>query len=146
MRRRGPRSVVVRWGRPRSNATPSSPPIQWQQQGHPENEGDTAAKTAHLILSFHPAWGHFAERYQLQQVAIEHEGKQPGARSLATLIDHARQQDIRVVFVQPQFDRRMAQRVAKAIDGQVIALDPLDPDYPSSLRRVAQAFAQALGQ
>jgi len=96
------------------------------------------------FMVFHPAWGHFAAHYGLQQVAIEHEGKQPGARSLATLIELARQKDIRVVFVQPQFDERTAQQVARAIDGRVIVVDPLAPDYMANLRRVARVFAEAL--
>jgi zinc transport system substrate-binding protein len=96
------------------------------------------------FMVFHPAWGHFAEHYGLEQIAIEHEGKQPGARSLASLIELAREKDIRVVFVQPQFDARTAQQVARAIDGRVIVVDPLAPDYMANLRRVAQAFAEAL--
>ena len=37
-----------------------------------------------------PAWGYFADTYGLTQVAIEYEGKEPGARALAALIDAAR--------------------------------------------------------
>lgn len=96
------------------------------------------------FLVFHPAWGYFAASYGLQQVPIEHEGKAPGARALAALIAQARAEGIRVVFVQPQFDRRQAQQVAQAIDGGVIAVDPLAPDYVANLRRVAQQMAQAL--
>ena len=96
------------------------------------------------FLVFHPAWGYFADAYGLVQVAIEHDGKQPGARSLAALIEQARQERIRIVFVQPQFDRRQARQVAEAIGGEVIAADPLAPDYIDNLRRVAQRFAEAL--
>ena len=100
--------------------------------------------TQRRFLVFHPSWGYFADAYNLVQVPIEHEGKQPGARALSTLIDRARKENIRVVFVQPQFDRRQAQQIAAAIGGKVIAVDPLAPDYTDNLRRVAQQFAQAL--
>jgi zinc transport system substrate-binding protein len=50
-----------------------------------------------------------------------------------------------VVFVQPQFDRRLAAQVAEAIGGRVVAIDPLAPDYFANLRRVADALAGALG-
>ena len=100
--------------------------------------------TQRRFLVFHPSWGYFADAYNLVQVPIEHEGKQPGARALSTLIDRARKENIRVVFVQPQFDRRQAQQIAAAIGGKVIAVDPLAPDYIDNLRRVAQQFAQAL--
>jgi zinc transport system substrate-binding protein len=100
--------------------------------------------THRRFLVFHPSWGYFAQAYGLQQVAIEHEGKQPGARALARLIDTARAQQIRVVFVQPQFDRRQAQQVAEAIGGEVIAVDPLSADYIDNLKQVAKAFVKAL--
>ena len=77
------------------------------------------------FLVFHPAWGYFANAYGLTQVTIEKGGKEPGARSLAGLIDEARRDQIRAVFVQPQSDPRFAAEVARAIGGQVIAIDPL---------------------
>jgi len=96
------------------------------------------------FMVFHPAWGYFADTYGLTQVSIEHEGKEPGARGLAALIDQAKQEKIKVVFVQPQFDKRSATQVAQAIGGAVVAVDPLAADYVDNLRRVGRAFAQAL--
>lgn len=95
------------------------------------------------FLVFHPAWGYFADDYGLEQIPIELEGKTPGPRRLAALIDQARATGIRVVFVQPQFDRRAAARVAQAIDGRVVAIDPLAPDYSANLKRVADALVSA---
>ncbi len=96
------------------------------------------------FLVFHPSWGYFAQRYGLVQVPIEHEGKEPGARALTHLIDQARDEDIRVIFVQPQFDRRLAAQVARAVDGRVIPVDPLALDYIENLHRVAEQFAGVL--
>lgn len=96
------------------------------------------------FIVFHPAWGHFAQTYGLTQTAIEYEGKEPGIRTLAHIIKHARQTNARVIFAQPQFDQRMAAQVAKAIDGKVILVDPLAADYSHNLRQVATQFAQAL--
>ena len=96
------------------------------------------------FMVFHPSWGYFADDYGLVQVPIEHEGKQPGARALATLIEQAKAGRIRVLFVQPQFDRRQARQIADAIGGSVIAVDPLAPDYIDNLRKVARQFAEAL--
>ena len=96
------------------------------------------------FMVFHPAWGYFADTYGLIQVPIEHEGKEPGARALAALIDQAKDDRIKVVFVQPQFDKRQARQVADAIGGAVVAVDPLAMDYVDNLRRVGREFAQAL--
>ena len=67
-----------------------------------------------------------------------------GARALAALIDQANRENIKVVFVQPQFDKRSATQVARAIGGAVVAVDPLAADYVDNLRRVGREFAQAL--
>jgi zinc transport system substrate-binding protein len=96
------------------------------------------------FMVFHPAWGYFADSYGLTQVPIEREGKEPGARSLAALIDQAKRERIQVVFVQPQFDQRSATQVAQAIGGAVIAVDPLAADYIDNLRRVGREFARVL--
>ena len=96
------------------------------------------------FLVFHPSWGYFAERYQLEQVAIEYQGKEPGARTLTSLINRAIEENIRVIFVQPQFSRKSAQQVAHAINGRVIAIDPLAADYVDNMHRVAQQMMEAI--
>ena len=96
------------------------------------------------FMVFHPAWGYFADQYDLIQVPIEREGKGPGARALAELIGQAKRDGIKTVFVQPQFDKRKAGQVARAIDGVVISVDPLHTDYIGNLRRVGREFARAL--
>jgi zinc transport system substrate-binding protein len=93
------------------------------------------------FMVFHPAWGYFADAYGLTQIPIENEGKRPGPRSLNALIEQARREGIRVVLVQPQFDRRAAEQVADAIGGRVIAIDPLDSNYFDTLRRMARLIA-----
>jgi zinc transport system substrate-binding protein len=97
------------------------------------------------FLVYHPAWGYFADAYGLEQVPIEHEGKAPGARRLASLIEQARAADTRVIFVQPQFDQRAAERVATAIGGRGETVNPLAEDYADNLRRVARLIADANG-
>jgi zinc transport system substrate-binding protein len=96
------------------------------------------------FLVFHPAWGYFADSYGLQQIAVEAAGKEPGPRTMARIIAQARQDNIRVIFVQQQFSRTTAATVARAINGKVVALDPLAENYIDNLRKAADALATAL--
>jgi len=96
------------------------------------------------IYVFHPAFGYFADAYGLIQVPIEIEGKEPSARQLADLIDRAKKDRVKVMFVQPQFSRRSAEAVAKAIGGVVVPIDPLARDYLANLERIAVAVEQGL--
>ena len=95
------------------------------------------------FLVFHPAWGYFAQAYELTQVPIEQGGKEPGARTLVALIEQAKRDGIRVVFTQPQSDPRFAEQIAHAIGGEVITIDPLALDYVANLRAMARKLAMA---
>jgi len=96
------------------------------------------------FITFHPAWGYFADTYGLRQIPIENEGKEPGPRTLLEVIQEARRLGIKVIFVEPQFSRRSAEIVAHEIGGHVVAIDPLAEDYFENMRRVAAAFAEGL--
>ncbi len=97
---------------------------------------------ADSFLVYHPAWGYFAHRYGLNQLAIEHEGKQGGARWLTSLIEQARREGIRVVLIQPQFDHRQAEQIARAIGARLVTIDPLAADQQSELRRLVEALTE----
>jgi len=96
------------------------------------------------LFVFHPSFGYFADAYGLKQVAVEIEGKSPKGRHLLDFIKMARQAGCRVVFVQPQFDRRAAQKIAEAIDGVVISLDPLAEDYLVNMIQIVDTIKTAL--
>jgi len=96
-----------------------------------------------FFLVFHPAWGYFAERYGLRQLAVEVEGKEPSPRGLAAFIEQSKAlidagQTGKTIFVQKQFSTKSAEVVAQAIGARVIMLDPLARDYLCNLRRTAQ--------
>ena len=96
------------------------------------------------FMVFHPAWGYFAQAYGLEQVAVEMEGKEPGPVDLRELIRHAREEGIRVIFVQPEFSTKSAETIAKAIEGEVVFANPLALDWADNLKKVAIKFEAAL--
>jgi zinc transport system substrate-binding protein len=103
-----------------------------------------APLAGHTLLVFHPAYGYFTRRYGLIQRAVEVDGKAPSARRLATVVDEVRQQPVPVLFVQPQFSRSAAERVAKALDCELVELDPLAGDYLANLETMADRIVRAL--
>lgn len=96
------------------------------------------------FLVTHPAWGHFAAEYGLEQVAIEQEGKEPGPRRLVALVEAARAEGTRTVFSQRGFPEAAARAVAAELDAQVVPLDPLARDWLDNTRRTARAIARSL--
>ena len=71
------------------------------------------------------------------------EGKEPGPAQLKELIDHCRRENIRTVFVQPQFSKKKARLIAREIDGEVIEADSLAPNWAENLIMVAQAIQRS---
>lgn len=96
------------------------------------------------FLVYHPTWGYFAQEYGLEQVAIEAEGKEPSALRLIQLIDRARREGAKVVFVQSGFPRKSAQVIADAVGGRVVTADPQERDWLGNLRRVTRELREAL--
>ncbi len=93
------------------------------------------------IMVYHPAWAYFCKDYSLQQVAIEQAGKEPTPQNIAFLVDTARNESIKVIFVSPEFSTSNAQVIANEIGGQVVVVDPLSQNYLENMKKVAEAFA-----
>ncbi|MFA7348021.1 MAG: zinc ABC transporter substrate-binding protein [Desulfurivibrionaceae bacterium] len=109
----------------------------------------TAALAPHrgkTFYVFHPAFGYFAQAYGLKQKGVEIGGKSPTPRQLSGLIRQAREDRVRTIFVQPQFDSKSGATVAQAINGSVVPIDPLDKDVLRNLATIAAAIEQSLKQ
>ncbi|ATU07829.1 metal ABC transporter solute-binding protein, Zn/Mn family [Methanohalophilus portucalensis] len=101
-------------------------------------------KSGNSFMVYHPAWGYFAERYDLNMVPIETEGKEASARQLSEIITFAKQENITVIFVQSQFSTQSAEAVAEEMDGKVVKVDPLARNYTDNMYKVTEAFREGL--
>ncbi len=95
---------------------------------------------------YHPAFGYFCRAYNLNQRAVETGGRSPSPKHLRSLIQQARQDNVRVIFTQPQFEGRSVEAVAEAIDGAVVPLDPLAYDVLDNLIRISEQLQQAMAE
>ncbi len=96
------------------------------------------------FIVFHPAWGYFAREYNLEQVPIEVGGTEPSAAELGKLIKEAKEENIKVIFAQPEFSTKSAQTIAQEIGGKVLLITPLAPDWSNNLLQVSQTFGKVL--
>jgi zinc transport system substrate-binding protein len=94
------------------------------------------------ILVFHPAFGYLARDYGFEQIAIEIDGKEPSAENLANIIDTAKEENIKTIFVQKQFSQKSAEAIARQIGGNVVPLDPLARNYIENLRRIGKEMSE----
>ncbi len=102
-----------------------------------------ALLTGRTFMIYHPALGYFAHDYLLEQLSIEHDGKEPSPSQLRTSIDDARQAGVKVVFVQQEFDSENARLVAGELGAKVIQLDPLAENWRQNMLHIAEAIQAA---
>ena len=94
--------------------------------------------TCRTFIIYHPALTYFADEFNLQQLAIESDGKEPSVASLKALIDEARHAQVKVVFVQQEFDRKHAGQVADEIGARLVVINPLDKHWNEQMLHIAK--------
>lgn len=109
---------------------------------------NTAEKLKNLksnkFMVYHPSWGYFAARYNLVQIPIEIEGKEPKPADLKELIKKAKDEEIKVIFVAPQFSKKAANMVAKQTGAEVVEIDQLPENWFSEIQKTVDIFAKIL--
>ena len=96
------------------------------------------------FLVFHPSWGYFAQAFGLKQIAVEVEGKSITPVKLHRVIQIAKAEGIKVVFIQPGQSSKVANMITKEIGGRTALIDPLAYDWDVNLRKTANHFKNAM--
>lgn len=95
------------------------------------------------FMIYHPAYTYYANDYGLQQISIEQDGKEPSPRQLTSLIEEARQHDIKSILIQPQYSHDKVRSIAKECDLEIIDIDPLAKDILSEIERVTTIICRS---
>ena len=99
-------------------------------------------KADKAFLIYHPALTYFARDYGLKQICIEEEGKEPSPSRLQELVREAREADVRVVFIQQEFDTRNAQMMAEETGTKPVVINPLGYDWEKEMINITRALAR----
>lgn len=95
-----------------------------------------------LILVSHPAYAYFCRDYDLTQMSIEFEGKDPTPQQLTNILNRARSAHIKKVYIQKQYNNKGARLFANELGADVVMLDPYSENYFVSMREIANAFSK----
>lgn len=96
------------------------------------------------VLVYHPAFGYFLDEFGLYQEAVETGGREPTVRTLSHLMEKAKGEQARAIFVQEQFSAVAATRIADELGIPVVPLDPLSGDWLENIRRMGEALERSL--
>jgi zinc transport system substrate-binding protein len=95
------------------------------------------------FLIFHPSLGYLADEFELKQVSIEFEGKEPSPSYLKQLIDLADSLEINTIFVQEEFDQANAEVIAREINAKIIQIRPLSENWPAAYKNIVTSLKRS---
>jgi zinc transport system substrate-binding protein len=93
------------------------------------------------FIIYHPALTYFARDYGLKQYAIETDGKEPSPEQLKRLVDTAKKEQIKTVFIQQEFDCKNAEIVAREVGARLVVINPLSYHWNTEVIGIAKALA-----
>lgn len=94
------------------------------------------------FLIYHPTLTYFANRYGFEQITIEHEGKEASLAHLRSVIDEAKDKEVKHILVQTDFDSKNSEVIANEIDADIYTIDPLSYDWCGQMFHIANIFSQ----
>ncbi|HAB15964.1 MAG TPA: metal ABC transporter substrate-binding protein [Verrucomicrobiota bacterium] len=108
--------------------------------------------TRREVVTFHDAFPYLCRRYGLNLVGVIEEvpGASPSPRYLAELSQVIRGNRVSAIFVEPQFDTKLARQLAKDLEVGVAPLDTLETgrlapqSYEDGMRANLKALKRAL--
>jgi zinc transport system substrate-binding protein len=92
------------------------------------------------FMIYHPNLAYLARDYGLEEIAVEKEGKEPSPSRLRELIDLAKNDNLKVILVQREYDTRNARAIAEETGSRVIIIDPLSEDWYSSTSEIIRTL------
>ena len=91
------------------------------------------------FVIYHPILTYFARDYQLEQLAIEEEGREPSASQLKSLIERARKEKIKFCLIQAEFANRNTTTFINESHTKPMNINPLQGDWNWAMLEAALA-------
>jgi zinc transport system substrate-binding protein len=96
------------------------------------------------FMIYHPNLAYIARDYGLEEIPVEFEGKEPPPSRMRELIDRARKDNIKTIFVQMEYDSKNAKAIAGEIGAHIVLIDPLSEDWLKSTTDIIEALSKSL--
>jgi zinc transport system substrate-binding protein len=93
------------------------------------------------FMVFHPSWGYFAKEYDLIQMPIEVDGKNPKSRALKILIQIASKNNIKAIFVNPNSSNKIAKIISNELNINLVRINTLNKNWSNNLINLAKQIS-----
>lgn len=95
------------------------------------------------FMIYHPNLAYLARDYNLKEISVESEGKEPSPADMKNLIDLAYTENINTIFVQKEYDRRNAGAIASETGAKLVVIDPLSQNWFESMNFIINALHES---
>lgn len=102
------------------------------------------ATATHKFIVFHPAFTYLARDYNLEQLALEEEGKSPSISHMKSVLTQAKAEGVKTIFIQKEFDSAIAAVAATDFGGKVVVINPLEYNWLENMYAMAEMLGKAL--
>lgn len=92
---------------------------------------------SHTLLVSHPAFAYFCKDFNLTQISIEYEGKDPRPKHLEEVLQIAISQSAEVALALPQHNNKGVQLIAEKLRKPIRLIDPYSSNYFEMMRTLA---------
>lgn len=93
------------------------------------------------VMIYHPALAYMARDYGFEQLSFEDEGKSPSPSRMKELIDIAREEKIKSIFIQAEYDLRNAESLSRETGAELIVINPMNRNWPEAVMEVVHALS-----
>ena len=100
------------------------------------------AEGVEAMMIYHPAYTYYARDYGIEQIAIEHDGKEPSLRQTTALIEKAKEHGVKAILRQPQYSEDKVRAIANDAGAEIIITDPLAEDILGEIERVTEIICR----
>jgi zinc transport system substrate-binding protein len=100
------------------------------------------AEGVEVMMIYHPAYTYYASDYGIEQIAIEHDGKEPSLRQTTALIEKAKEHGVKAILRQPQYSEDKVRAIANDAGAEIITTDPLAEDILGEIERVTEIICR----
>ena len=92
------------------------------------------------FITFHPSLSYYAREYGLIQHSLESGGKEPTPQHMARVVELAKKEGIKTIYIQSEFDREHARVFAEEIEGEIVEVWPLNPAWAENLMEITKTL------
>ena len=103
-----------------------------------EAYGEVLKSAPREFLIYHPALGYLAHEFDLEQVALENEGKNPTPSALAEIVNKVQLEGIEVLLYQQEYPLDVVKPIAEILGVKLVEINPLNKNIIAELDHIVE--------